>query len=458
MERLGGEGLGRNTSIRRVVAASFVGSTIEWYDFFIYGTAAALVFGPLFFPEFDPLTGTLLAFGTFAVGFVSRPLGGVLIGHYGDKIGRKAMLVLTVLVMGVATFVIGLLPTYSEIGVWAPILLVTLRFLQGFGLGGEWGGAVLMAVEHAPEGRRGFYGSWPQMGAPAGMALSTGVLTLLTLILSDEQFLAWGWRVPFLLSIVLVGVGLFIRLKIAETPAFRRVKESRTESRMPVVEVLRSHPKNVALATGMHLGVTVTYFLYTVFVISYATTTLGVSRPAILGGVVLANLVMFALLPVCGALSDRVGRRPMYLVGALGLILVAFPFFWLVDSRVVPLMWLAVVLGIIPNTLMYATQASFFSELFGARVRYSGISLGYQLATLLGASTAPTVATLLLGWSGGSSWSISAYIALIGAVTLVSAYAASETFRSNIDPDARPAGTEAVVEEAVIEGREPKRA
>src|SRR3712207_6755176 len=277
MERLGGEDIGRSSSIRQVAFASFIGTAIEWYDFFLYGTAAALVFNQLFFPTFAPLTGTLASFATFGVGFFARPVGGVVFGHFGDRIGRKSMLVITLLVMGGATFLIGLLPTFQTAGILAPILLVTLRFLQGFAVGGEWGGATLMAVEHAPEESRNFYASWPQMGAPAGLVLSTAVFTIFS-SLPDEQFLAWGWRIPFLLSIILIGVGLFIRLRVLESPAFERVKELGTESRVPLLEVLRDYPAAALLAIGVVLVNIGGYYIVITFTLSYATEQLGVAR------------------------------------------------------------------------------------------------------------------------------------------------------------------------------------
>lgn len=274
-------------SIRKVALASFIGTAIEWYDYFLYGTAAALVFGTLFFPDSDPAIGTLLAFATFGVGFFARPLGGIVFGHFGDKVGRKAMLVTTLLIMGIATTLIGFLPTYATIGVWAPILLVALRILQGFGVGGEWGGAVLMAVEHSPRGRRGFYGSWPQMGVPAGLLLGTAMLYLFAL-LPEEQFLSWGWRVPFLLSIVLVGVGLYIRLAIEESPAFQRVQESNTTARMPIIDVLRTYPKAVLIAMGLRVAENGSFYVFSVFVLAYVTSQLGLPNSTILIGVMIA--------------------------------------------------------------------------------------------------------------------------------------------------------------------------
>ena len=318
-------------SIRMVALASFAGTTIEWYDFFLYGTAAALVFNKVFFPTFAPLAGTLAAYGTYAVGFVARPLGGVVIGHFGDRIGRKSMLVLTLVMMGAATFLIGLLPTFNQIGLWAAVALVALRIVQGFGVGGEWGGAVLMAVEHAPPGSRGFYGSWPQIGVPAGLLLATGAFSLVSL-LPQDQFLSWGWRVPFLLSIVLVGVGLFIRLRILETPAFARMKETGREARMPILEVLRHYPKQVLLAMGARVAENGSFYIYSVFSLTYATQYVGINRSVVLNAILLASACDAVAIPLYGALSDRIGRRPVYLFGATMTAVLAFPFFWLIGT------------------------------------------------------------------------------------------------------------------------------
>jgi metabolite-proton symporter len=432
MERIGGENAGSSVSIRKVAAASLIGTTIEWYDFFLYGTAAALVFNALFFPNFSPLAGTLAAFGTYAIGFFTRPLGGAICGHYGDKIGRKSMLVATLLVMGLATFLVGLLPTYEQVGVWAPALLVALRFLQGIAVGGEWGGAVLMAVEHAPEGRRGFYGSWPQIGVPAGLLLGTGAMYLFAL-LPEEQFLAWGWRVPFLLSLVLVGVGLYVRLVIMESPAFLRVKEAGAEARRPLIDVLRAHPKNVVLAMGARMAENTFFYVATVFALAYATGQLGLPRGTILAGVMVAAAIELFTIPAFGALSDRVGRRPVYMGGAAFLVVFGFPFFWLVDTGVTALVWLALALGLaVGHAAIYGPQASFFSEMFGTRVRYSGASIGYQLSSVFAGGLAPFVATALLAWSGGEPWPVALYVVGMALITLLCVYLAAETSRAEI--------------------------
>ena len=417
-------------SIRRVAVASLIGTTIEWYDFFLYGTTAALVFNRLFFPTFDPLAGTLAAFGTYSVGFVARPIGAVIIGHYGDRVGRKSMLVLTLVIMGVATFAIGLLPTYAQIGSWSAVALVTLRVAQGFGIGGEWGGAVLLAVEHAPTGARGFYGSWPQVGVPAGLLLSTGIFAL-SARLPEDQFLSWGWRVPFLLSILLVGVGLVIRLRILETPAFTRMKEERSEARRPVLELLRTHRKEVLLAIGARLAENGAFYIYTVFVLVYGTQRVGLDRQTVLNGVLIAAACALVSIPVCGALSDRLGRRPVYLFGACVTALFAYPLFWLIDTGSTPLVWLALVVALVfAHSPMYGPQAAFFSELFGTRVRYSGASLGSQLSSVIAGGLSPFIATALLPYGRGA---LASYIIAMALVTIVAVLVASETRHETIE-------------------------
>jgi len=417
-------------SIRLVAIASLIGTTIEWYDFFLYGTAAALVFNRLYFPTFDPLMGTLAAFGTYTVGFVARPIGGIVIGHYGDRIGRKSMLVLTLVIMGVATFGIGLLPTYAQIGPWAAVALVVLRLAQGFGVGGEWGGAVLMAVEHAPAGARGFYGSWPQIGVPAGLLLSTAVFAWFAR-LPEDQFLSWGWRVPFLVSILLVGVGLIIRLRILETPAFVRLKAARTEARRPIVEVLRTHPREVLLAMGARLAENGAFYIYTVFVLVYATQKVGIDRQTVLNGILLASACALVAIPVSGALSDRVGRRPVYLFGACSTALFAYPLFVLLDTGSTPLVWLALVVALVcGHAPMYGPQAAFLSELFGTHVRYSGASLGSQLSSVVAGGLSPFISTALLPYGRGA---LALYIVAMALVTIVSVLMASETRHGTIE-------------------------
>ncbi|MEW6211272.1 MAG: MFS transporter [Acidobacteriota bacterium] len=421
-----------SASIRKVAVASFIGTTIEWYDFFLYGTASALVFGRLFFPNYDPLTGTLASFGTYAVGFIARPIGGIVCGHFGDRIGRKSMLILTLLIMGIATSLIGLLPTYNQIGIWSPALLVLLRLAQGFAVGGEWGGAVLMAVEHAPRGMRGFYGSWPQAGVPVGLLLSTAVFWQVSK-LPEEAFLAWGWRVSFLVSILLVGVGLYVRLAVVEPPVFDEVKKTGAASKVPLLDAVRHHPKNVILALGARIVENGAFYIFTVFILTYATQPqIGFSSPTVLTAVALAAAGEIIAIPAFGWLSDRVGRRPVYLFGAIFTALFAFPFFWLVETSQTVLMMLAVVAAInLGHAAMYGPQASFFSELFGTRVRYSGASLGYQLASVLAGGLSPLIATSLLQRTGGS-WAISLLVIGMASVTTVSVYLATETAHKDI--------------------------
>ena len=421
--------MGDRTSLRDVIAASFIGSVIEWYDFFIFGTAAALIFGQLFFPGSDPLLGTLYSFGIYAVGFIARPIGGVFCGHYGDRIGRKSMLVMTLVVMGVATALVGLLPTYESIGIWAPILLIVLRFLQGFAVGGEWGGATLMAVEYAPPGRRGFYGSWPGMGIPAGLVVATAVFTVFS-SLPQEQFLSWGWRVPFLVSIVLVAVGLFVRLKILETPAFRQMQESGGESRLPVLEVFRDHWRSLLLTMGAFFLLNGGFYVTITFMLAYGTQNIGVDSGTMLTGVLIAGTIQIFAIGAFAALSDRVGRRPVYLGGAIFLLLFSFPLFWMVNTANAVLIWLAMSIAIVALGAMYGPSGAFFSELFSTRVRYSGASLGYQLASALAGGFAPVIAVALLSAYGYPA--VALYMIVMALITIVAVYLATETYRMDI--------------------------
>ena len=418
-------------SIRRVVVASFIGTAIEWYDFFLYGTAAALVFNRLFFPNFDPIAGTMAAFATYAVGFFARPLGGVVFGHFGDRLGRKSMLVTTLMMMGLATFCVGLLPTYGQAGVLAPVLLVALRFVQGLGVGGEWGGAVLMVVESADKGRRGLFASWVQAGVPVGLLLATGVFSIFSR-LPEAAFLAWGWRVPFLLGILLTGIGFFIRMHVLERPIFEQAKSESPAPKLPILEVLRTHRRNVLLTMGARLAENAFFSIFTVWVLSYATQQLGMDRDTVLNGVLLGSVAQLFAIPIFGALSDRVGRRPVYLGGAIFLLALAFPFFWLVDVKSTALVWTAIVTGMIGHAAMYGPQAAFFSELFGTRTRYTGVSLGYQLAAPFSGGLAPLIASALLGWTGGKPWPIALYLVAMAVVTIVSVVLAAETNRRDL--------------------------
>ncbi|MGW2748694.1 MFS transporter [Streptomyces sp. NPDC001450] len=419
-------------SLPRIVAASLIGTTIEWYDFFLYGSAAALVFNKLFFPESDPLVGTLLSFLTYAVGFAARPLGALVFGHYGDRLGRKKLLVLSLLLMGGATFAIGLLPTHATVGAAAPVLLTALRLVQGFALGGEWGGAVLLVSEHGDARRRGFWASWPQTGAPAGQLLATGVLSLLTAVLSDDAFGSWGWRIPFLLSGVLVMVGLWIRLSVDESPVFKEALE-RAESRRtgeaekpPLVSVLRHHWRDVLVAMGARMAENISYYVITAFILVYATTSAGVSKQTALNAVLIASAVHFAVIPAWGALSDRVGRRPVYLLGAAGIGLWMFPFFSLVDTGSFGYLVLAVTVGLVLHGAMYAPQAAFFAEMFATRMRYSGASIGAQFASVAAGAPAPLIATALLD-DYHSSNPIALYVIAAAVLTLIAVGVARET-------------------------------
>lgn len=417
----------KRSSIRQVATASLIGTSIEWYDFFLYGTATALVFNKLFFPTLAPLAGQLAAFATFWVGFGARPIGGIFFGHFGDRIGRKTMLILTLVIMGSGTFLIGCLPTYGSIGIWAPILLVILRFLQGFAVGGEWGGAVLMATEHSPALRRGFFGSWPQVGVPIGLLISSLFFSLVSTSFSNELFLSIGWRLPFLISIVMVLIGLFIRLRITETPDFEQVKERREIVRLPLFQVLRRDIKNVLLASGIFFIANGGFYIFITFVVSYGKTVLNLPGTVVLNGTLVSAVVLFFTLPLAGILSDRFGRRTLCLAGAIFTGVMAFPIFWLIDSKSAILIALALSLAQFGTGLVYGPLAAFFTELFGTNVRYSGASLGYQAASVIAGGLAPFVATALLGVDHNASWPIALYVAGMALITAVSSYLAPET-------------------------------
>lgn len=422
------------SSVRRVIVASLIGTSLEWYDFFIYGTAAALVFNTIFFPEFDPLVGTLLAFATYAVGFVARPLGGVLFGHYGDKLGRKNVLVITLLLMGIATFAIGAMPTYTTIGVWAPILLVALRFLQGLGLGGEWGGAVLMTLESGDPQRRGLNASWPQVGVPIGLLLANGALSLMGAVTTEAAFESWGWRVPFLLSGVLVIVGLWIRLTISESPLFRELEVSDKKVRAPIVDVVRLYPKQVLLAIGARVGVDVAFYTFVLFITTYVVTYLGLPSSYALNAVLIAAGCQVLLIPWFGTLSDRLGRRPVYLFGAIGAAIWVFVFFAMLDTGSYVMIVLATVVALVLHAAMYGPQASFIAEMFPTKVRYTGASMGYQLAGIVGGALAPIIAVALLD-RYDTSLVVSLYVVLTLAITTVCVLAAPETSKIDLKSD-----------------------
>jgi len=395
-----------------------IGTSIEWYDFFIFGTASALVFGRLFFPTFSELAGTLAAFASFAVGFVARPVGGLLFGHIGDRIGRKTTLVVTLTLMGLATFLIGLMPTYDAIGVWAPILVVVLRFLQGLAVGGEWGGAVLMATEHSGHERRGFFGSFAQVGSAVGGLMSTAMFLAMQQ-LPEEEFLAWGWRVPFLASIALVFVGLFIRLRIMESPVFAQLRQARQVIKVPAFELLRTDAHNVLLAAGMYLAHGVLFYALTVYTLAYTTTEYGLAENTYLIGVTAASAIQIITIPTLGALSDTLGRRRVIMFGTLFVVAFAIPLNFMITSQLPVLAWLAVVIGIcIGHNAVYAPTAALYSEMFPANVRYSGASLGYQLGGAI-AGFVPLTAASLVGAAGGAYWPIPALIAVSGVIGFI---------------------------------------
>ncbi len=413
----------------RVAVASSLGTALEWYDFFLYGTAAAVIFPALFFPAQNPLVGTMLAFGAFAVGFVVRPVGAVIFGHLGDRKSRKSVLVITLSLMGVATTAIGLLPTYETIGVAAPLLLVLLRLLQGFAVGGEWGGAVLMTAEYAPPGRRGFYSSLPGLGVMAGFLLAAGVFALTSSLLSKASLMSWGWRIPFLLSAVLVGIGLYIRLRLTESPIFSQSQQNRPEKeKLPILTVLRRYPKNILLVMGARFAENGCAYLFLVFVIAYATTQVGFSTTTILAAVAAGAAAEMFTLPAFGALSDKVGRRPVYIAGAVFLMFFAFPFFWLIQSGQTVLVYIALVLALgIGHSAMFGPQSALFAEMFGTRVRYTGLAVGHGLASVFAGGLSPLIAIALLNWTGGDPWPVAVYIIILGLITTVSIYLAQET-------------------------------
>jgi metabolite-proton symporter len=412
---------------RKAVFASAIGTTVEWYDFLLYGTAAALVFNKVFFPQSDPLTGTLLAFATYAVGFAARPLGGIVFGHFGDRIGRKLLLILSLFIMGGTTFLIGLLPTFNQAGLWAPGLLIALRLVQGFGLGGEWGGAMLMAVEYGEDKHRGLWGGLTQAGGSVGNFLATGILALAAALLSPHDFLAWGWRIPFLLSAVLIGIGWWARASLTESPVFRAaLEDAQGAHAAPVIETLKTRPWQVVIGGGLKFGENVSYYLMTTFGLTYLTEILGVPRGLALGGMLAGAFVAFTTMPLWSALSDRVGRRRVYAFGAGGLAVWAFAYYPILATRQPGLIAADLVVAMLLHSAMNGPQGAFIAELFPTRIRYSGASLCYQVTTIVGGSWAPIISVLLFKHFR-STVPISVYLAATCVISLICALAARET-------------------------------
>jgi metabolite-proton symporter len=406
--------------LRKAVVAATVGTTIEWYDFFIYGTAAGLIFPKLFFPNEDPLTGTLAAFGTYFIGFVGRPIGAAIFGHYGDRIGRKATLIATLMLMGIATFLVAFVPPYASIGIWGAIILTVLRMLQGIGVGGEWGGSVLISMEWArSHGSRGLVASWPQFGVPSGLFLSNLVILIVS-TWTGADFATWGWRIPFFLSIVLIGIGLWIRLGILETPVFRQLVETDRIERAPIVEVFRRQPTEIILSALLRMAEQAPFYIFTAFVFAYGVSTLKMPRDLILAAVLVASCVSFVTIPLSGHISDRIGRRKMYLIGAAATGLFGFLYFGMLDSAIPSAVFIAIVLSLIPHDIMYGPQAALIAEAFTPRLRYSGASLGYQLASIIAGGPAPLIATALFA-TYHTGYAIAIYIAACAVVSLVSA-------------------------------------
>jgi MFS family permease len=404
--------------LRRAVIASTVGTTIEWYDFLLYSTVTGLVFGKLFFPHSDPLVGVLEAFAIYTVGFIARPIGAAIFGHYGDRIGRKATLIATLLITGLATFAVGFVPTYETVGIWGAVILTIIRFIQGIGVGGEWGGSVLLAMEWARTNKhRGFIASWPQLGGPAGLLLAN-IAVLVFSTISGDQFLVWGWRIPFMLSIVMVGVGLYIRLGILETPAFQRIVDEQRVERVPVIEVLKRQPKEVILSALARTGEQAPAYIYLAFIFAYGTQILNQSRDFLLTALITAGVISLFTIPIAGALSDRFGRKRIYLIGSALTGIFGFVYFAMLNTMVPSWIFLAIVLSFVPHDLMYGPQGALIAECFTPRLRYSGASIGYQLASITAGGPAPLIATALLA-AFGSGYVIAAYIALCAIVSIV---------------------------------------
>jgi metabolite-proton symporter len=409
-----------SAQLRKAVIASTVGTAIEWYDFFLYGTAAGLVFGKLYFPHQDPLSATLLAFGTYFIGFVGRPIGAAIFGHYGDRIGRKATLIATLLCMGLATFAIAFVPTYESIGIWGAVLLTVLRAIQGIGVGGEWGGSVLLSMEWSrTQGQRGLVASWPQFGVPCGLLLANAAIFVFSAWAGDD-FLTWGWRVPFALSIVLVGVGLWIRLGILETPVFQKLLDNKKIEKTPIAEVIKKQPKEIILSALLRMSEQAPFYIFTAFVFTYAVGTLKMDRNFILFAVMAAACVSFFTIPLAGHISDKIGRKNMYLIGVVTMGLFGFLYFGMIDTAIPSAVFLAIVISLIPHDMQYGPQAAFIAESFTPNLRYSGASLGYQLASIIAGGPAPLIATALFA-TYHTGYAVAIYIAACAVISLVSA-------------------------------------
>ena len=422
--------------LRRAVVASTIGTAIEWYDFFLYSVVTGLVFAKLFFPEDDPLTGTLNAFGIYFVGFLARPVGAAIFGHYGDRIGRKSTLIATLLLMGIATFAVALVPTYASIGIWGAVILTVLRFIQGVGVGGEWGGSVLMSMEWARNDHsRGFIASWPQFGVPCGLFLAN-LAVLAFSQMSGEQFLAWGWRIPFALSLILVGVGLYIRLGILETPIFARLVAERRVERTPMLQVIREHPKEILLSAFARMGEQAPFYIFTAFVFSYGVGALHVSRDFLPTAVLAASVLSFVSIPVFGHVSDRIGRKNMYMIGAAVTGVFGFIYFGMLGTGSLPIIFFAIILSLIPHDMMYGPQAALIAESFTGRLRYSGASLGYQLASVIAGGPAPLIAAWLFG-TYKTATAIAIYVALCAVISLVATAAMTDYTGKDISGEYR---------------------
>ncbi len=420
--------------LRRAVIASTIGTAIEWYDFFLYSTVTGLVFAKLFFPKSDPLTGTLEAFAIYAVGFIARPVGAAIFGHYGDRIGRKSTLIITLMLMGIATFLVALVPTYEQIGVWGAVILTILRFVQGVGVGGEWGGSVLMSMEWARDNNtRGFIASWPQFGVPCGLFLAN-LAVLAFSQMSGEQFLTWGWRLPFFMSLILVVVGLYIRLGIMETPVFTKLVSERKIARTPILDVIRQQPKEIILSALARMAEQTPFYIFTAFVFAYGIGTLKVSRDFLLVAVLTASVVSFVSIPLFGHISDRIGRKTMYMLGAVTVGVFGFVYFAMLETGSLVLIFAAIVLSLIPHDMMYGPQAALIAESFTGKLRYSGASLGYQLASIIAGGPAPIIATWLFA-TYGTPFAIAGYILACAILTLIVTAMMTEYAGKDIEGD-----------------------